>query len=727
MDVTEESIETHCDDEKYGSSSSLGSSLSSSQDFRRQMKPPNKKQYEEKMEEIQRKIRSTDDDLKSVGSLEATVAQLRDLRAEKEAMIQRRKKYDNDLRLFNQEIIKKMGVLSRTESNLHYKNEVKIDDAIRKMECQLKTQNFRLSDEKRIVAEIDKLKRSKKVLSEYLVQKKEVDKLRESQRRMRLERENLYRIVTNLNRKEEEIRKSIKEKKEKTEYCKKELDQLHAKKRELFAEFKQSESDYQRHQSERRHRLRKESFKKKEEERKAKEEIWQKEMIEYAAQCTPFEDQLNMCNALISYLQKLNPGQEVDGMLPSPREEKPEATIGSTLGPADSLDDGKFVLLKKSEDSDSVYNVANKPRRRSKKGRKLSVTKPLAHTPQIISQFSSLTLTPPSYLSEVTASIEQLQARKRYYEEQSDVPRPVLGSLGTSFSSSGSFSGSLDSPLRERSSTWGFVPPSIAENQTPSDAGASAESGFHDMSRQASKTESSNSAPDSAPGEQVMDDLISQCMQSAESETSRSSSDTITMEEQLDNGSNVKEDNSSGTCDNSNLNSQGNSDYNSDDQSGANNDSLVLEKKKSGLSLSKEELLRGNNSSFMSPTYDDDFPAIGSHVGGKVNYFSDKVICDANVVKSMPNVVKSDVSVPISDKRDFDKKDTNDASIRNESDKQKKVELTNPGESHESGAELEDKPHCQTGSSESSKNHVRNSTDKTNAQAVSNYDEVTHL
>ena len=47
------------------------------------------------------------------------------------------------------------------------------------------------------------------------------------------------------------------------------------------------------------------------------------------------------------------------------------------LGLADSLDGGKYVLLKKSEEADVDYSVANKPRRRSKKGRKLSVVNTL--------------------------------------------------------------------------------------------------------------------------------------------------------------------------------------------------------------------------------------------------------------------------------------------------------------------------------------------------------------
>ena len=124
---------------------------------------------------------------------------------------------------------------------------------------------------------------------------------------------------------------------------------------------------------------------------------------------------------------------------------------------------------------------------------------------------------------------------QRYYDEHTvTVPRPILGSLSGSFSSSGSMS-SMESPLRERSSTWGFVevPPAIMENQTLSDCGRSAESGFHDMSRQASKTESSESAADTQPLDHALEEMIQQSAEYDESEHSRSSSDTVTAEDHI--------------------------------------------------------------------------------------------------------------------------------------------------------------------------------------------------
>ncbi|WAR17935.1 hypothetical protein MAR_032529 [Mya arenaria] len=349
-------------------SDSLGSSMNTS-DFRR-VRAPNKKKYDEEKEELLKEIANKDAEMKSLAAIspEQHASQLRDLRDEREASVNKRKKIDTDLRLLNQEITKKMGQLSRTESNLHYKNEQRIDDTIRKLELQLNKQNFRLSEERRVVGEIDKLKRSKK---------------------------HLYRVITGLNKRDEELRRSSHDRKAKYETLKKELDQLHESKRQLFAEYKQCESEYHYELKQRKSRKRNESFRRQEEARKAKEEAWQKERLEFECQRQPYEDEINLCNTLIAYTQRFSSDRE---------------------------------------------DVA---------------TKPLAHTPQILAQFSSLKMEAPVNVARIPATLEQLQIKK--------------------------------------------VPPAITETQTSSEAG---ESGFHDMSRQASKTESSESATDSAQCDQ---------------------------------------------------------------------------------------------------------------------------------------------------------------------------------------------------------------------------------
>jgi hypothetical protein len=54
--------------------------------------------------------------------------------------------------------------LARVQSSLQYRNENKINEAIQRLETQLQTRNFTLSEEKKLVSEIDILKRSKKNL-----------------------------------------------------------------------------------------------------------------------------------------------------------------------------------------------------------------------------------------------------------------------------------------------------------------------------------------------------------------------------------------------------------------------------------------------------------------------------------------------------------------------------------------------------------------------------------
>jgi len=48
------------------------------------------------------------------------------------------------------------------QSGLQYKSEAKITEAINRLQHQLRMQNFKLNEERKIVAEIDMLKRSRK-------------------------------------------------------------------------------------------------------------------------------------------------------------------------------------------------------------------------------------------------------------------------------------------------------------------------------------------------------------------------------------------------------------------------------------------------------------------------------------------------------------------------------------------------------------------------------------
>ncbi|XP_063418128.1 DNA ligase 1-like [Mytilus trossulus] len=436
----------------------LGNS-NSSLDLKK-VKPPNKKKHEDEVESLQNIIKEKETLLRSL-TAENFQNFLKATRAEKLAVIEKLKKIDTDLKAFSQQITKKKGIQDQLQSRLHYRSDVKIDDAIRRLEWQLKIQNFKMTEEKKIVAEIDSLKRSKKDLSQFLAAKKEVDEIRERQRRMREERDRYQKNVNQLRNKEDETKKLLEEKKSKLYVLKKEIDKLYTRKRHMIHEFKQHEKEYNEVKDEMKKQKKRDSFKRKEES-KSHMEAFQNDIEEYGLQKEPYEDEIKLCNTLINYLQKFQVAED--------EVEEPSKNTGVV----DELDDGKYILLKKTEDTD--YSSVRPTRRRSsKKGKKFSVTKPITHAPQIFSQFASLMLNAPSTIPEIIVSLEQVQARKTFYEEGGPIP------------------------------TQRMVTPSIEEHSASETGISATESAMCEMSRQVSNTESNDNPEDSFF---VLDELV---------------------------------------------------------------------------------------------------------------------------------------------------------------------------------------------------------------------------
>ena len=64
--------------------------------------------------------------------------------------------------MFGVLVVLQSDSLSKIDAGLTFKTDAAVDDAIRKLEHQLTTRHFKLSEENRIVKEIDSLRRSKK-------------------------------------------------------------------------------------------------------------------------------------------------------------------------------------------------------------------------------------------------------------------------------------------------------------------------------------------------------------------------------------------------------------------------------------------------------------------------------------------------------------------------------------------------------------------------------------
>ncbi|CAG5135353.1 unnamed protein product [Candidula unifasciata] len=428
------------------------------------VRPPNKKKYEEDMEKILSQIKEKEAEmerLKSLGSLSMT-SELQRIKAERSAAIAKRKKIDQELEKLKKIIPDKMRHLVQLESSVIYKSEDKINTAVQRLEWNLKVQPFKLMEEKKIVSEIDRLKRSKKTLVQYMALKQDISGIRDMQRRMREERDMYFQAVGKLNAEEERLRREMISAKTTLSVLKFQIDELHESKRQLVANHKKQMEEFQGAKE----KQRKGNWKKREDYKKSVITERRQQLVDLEVEKTPHYRYISWCNSLIKVLSCYNKLSTQD---PSPESLSPASSVEEPEL-ADEIGDGQYVLLKKPDDS--LENAAG-TRRSSKKNRRLrkqSSMKKVTLSPDMVQQLTELGLKAPNSMSEVAEAIESLTLKKILLEQEQQA------------------------------------------SEVASDAGISAtESLICEMSRQVSKTESFEGTVDTNPGDQVYAEILHDC------------------------------------------------------------------------------------------------------------------------------------------------------------------------------------------------------------------------
>ncbi|CAG5117872.1 unnamed protein product, partial [Candidula unifasciata] len=430
------------------------------------VRPPNKKKYEEDLDKLVSQIREKEGELekcKTGGSLNIT-GELKNLKAERSATITKRKQTDFELEKLKKILPEKMCQLGQLESSLIYKNEEKINLAIQRLEYNLNVQHFKLAEEKKIVSEIDRLKRSKKTLVQYLALRQEINGIRDLQRHMREERDTYFQVVGKLNSDEDKLRKGSMAAKTTYSQLKLQIDDLYESKRQLVSNYKKQFDDYQDGKD----KPKRGSWKKREDYRKSFSTDKRKQQTELELEKTSYEKYLNWCNSLIRVLSRYNnlavQEPSLDSLSPTSSIEEPE--------PAEEIDDGQYVLLKKAGESQEPSQATKRPSKKNRRPRKQGSIKKITLSSDMVQQLAELGLKAPNSLSEVTEAIESLKLKKAHLEVEQQA------------------------------------------SEVASDAGISAtESMICEMSRQASKTESYEGAVDTDPGDQVYVDLLRKCQE----------------------------------------------------------------------------------------------------------------------------------------------------------------------------------------------------------------------
>ena len=265
-------------------------------------RPPNKKKHEEHLEELNQLISSKESTKRElVDQLRSAKDQLAAVREDRETFNNRKNEVFEKLDFINKEAQKKGEQVQKLRSGVIYSAEAEVDQQIRKLEYQIQKNNFKLAEEKRIVSEMDRLRRSKKILKDYTAAKNVLDELRGQQRELRDKRELIFRESRDLRRTEDAVRLRIKQFNERLDAIKRDVDHYWEEKRSLVAAFKQQEAQYRTQQRQQREELKERAAA--DRARRLAED--KKEREELRALQQPYEEEVNLCHLLINYCQSL--------------------------------------------------------------------------------------------------------------------------------------------------------------------------------------------------------------------------------------------------------------------------------------------------------------------------------------------------------------------------------------------------------------------------------------
>jgi uncharacterized coiled-coil DUF342 family protein len=290
-----------------------------------------------------------------------------------------------------------------------------IDRQIRELEQRQSRTTMSLNDEKKLVKDIKALQLSKKTVAAVEELKVSIEReksvrnaldvsLNERNAELKLINDRLTAqkaVLDNLN-KDAADKDAIPALRRTQNECREKISEKYQAIRELRTEFKKAEDAYAAHLAELNARKR-EQRQKEMEARAAEEALRKKQQEEEEAKRIPYEDEMNLCEHLITYLANFKEKEEV------------EATASSDSVAAAA---GVFAGMKLLTRGDDDYAVLGKKKEKAPKKKSGASAKKdiISHSMDTLDSFSLLQIDPPTTVSQVAAAVEALRAKKASFQ-----------------------------------------------------------------------------------------------------------------------------------------------------------------------------------------------------------------------------------------------------------------------------------------------------------------------
>jgi uncharacterized coiled-coil DUF342 family protein len=350
----------------------------------------------------------------SRGEFESARQVMQGLIAEKKLKMAEREELTNSRDASRDRVNAMMNNEKNMRAELKFSSVEAIDRQIRELEQRQSRTTMSLNDEKKLVKDIKALQLSKKTVAAVEELKVSIEReksvrnaldisLNERNAELKILNDRLTAqkaILDNLN-KDAADKDAIPALRRTQNECREKISEKYQAIRDLRAEFKKAEDAYAAQLAEINARKR-EQRQKEIEARAAEEALRKKQLEEEEAKRIPYEDEMNLCEHLITYLGKF-------------KEEEVEATASSDSVAAAA---GVFAGMKLLTRGDDDYAVLGKKKEKAPKKKSGASAKKdiISHSMDTLDSFSLLQIDPPTTLSQVAAAVEALRAKKASFQ-----------------------------------------------------------------------------------------------------------------------------------------------------------------------------------------------------------------------------------------------------------------------------------------------------------------------
>lgn len=352
------------------------------------------------------------------------------LRAQKGALIDEKKKIFAKLDAIKSQGDKIAKDRKETRSNVKFSKVEDIEKEIAKLKKQQETTSMSLSNEKRLLKEMEGLQASKALVAQLKNTEGDMENIKEQRKligaqisakdkeidEVQAQINVHFERVKELSEKETDKRDALKELFTKRDELRKSMNDIFKQKdacRATYREQNNSWYNYKRAVTAQK-KIEYEAEKKRREEEMAE---WKKKKEEEEAKKIPYEEEQALCDYLAEHLTKVYLTDK-EAEVKKATEEAEAKRLANVVPVSDDPFAG-FKPTKKDDDVDFFSKGKTKKKRdRTKKKEEKALAGPFTLNVDTFEQFALVGLNPPTALDQVEKTVADLRARKVWFSEQ---------------------------------------------------------------------------------------------------------------------------------------------------------------------------------------------------------------------------------------------------------------------------------------------------------------------